>query len=430
MILLPVFIIIPVTACIIEYFFIKLKTKYEGLIPLIASLITVVLSLYSAFNVPNDFYLPWIHQWNIDIEFSLNGISNIFMTTCSIAFLVQTILSLNKQKRQSYWCMNLFLQAAIFSFILSQNLAVKIISWELCWVPIFVILVNTEKGHTAIRFSKIWFFAQALLICGTIIMIGKFSRIYDAAFWLMLVALITRTYLNISSRFKSEITILINVIVPLLPIIFFTNTLLPSFYKYIETNTLIIAISLCIINLIWIFKLIASRAIHTIYTVNVAVFSGFILVWLLKPELQVLQLCIQIVVVKTILGIIMTYYGRDCSCIRNKWVLIISLLLSFGFSGIIIGIPMLKIISLWNTYQQAIAISILCLLFVLFTATVVKISKLFNYQKTEAKKQEWPEIIKLVTVSIIFIGIVSALTELPYIKEQVKKPEINNAKYI
>ncbi len=421
MIHLPVFIIIPITACIIEYLFARQKIKYHGLIPLIASLTTTALSIYIIFDTPNNFSLPWITGWGIDFELSLNGISNIFIIICSTAFLVQTILSLNKQRSSLYWCMSLLLQSTIFSFVLTQNLAIRVISWELCWIPIFIIIANTDKGHAAIRFSKIWFIAQTLLICGTIIMIGKFTKIYEAAFWLMLVALIIRTYLNVSSRFKPEVTILINVITPLLPIIFFINTIIPLFNKYIQVNALSVAIFICVISLIWIFKLIVSRAVSAIYTANVAIFSGLILAWLLKPDLKMLQLCVLIVMAKTILNITMTYYGKEQSHPLNKWAFIISVLLSFGFSGPVIGTPILKIISLWSTYKQSIAITMLFLLLTLFTTTVIKIAKLFNTQKALVKHKNWVEIIKLAAVSIIFLGVVVASTDPSYINANIKK---------
>jgi hypothetical protein len=252
-------------------------------------------------------------------------------------------------------------------------------------------------------------------------MIGKFTKIYEAAFWLMLVALIIRTYLNVSSRFKPEVTILINVITPLLPIIFFINTIMPLFNKYIQVNALGVAIFICAISLIWIFKLIVSRAVSAIYTANVAIFSGLILAWLLKPDLKMLQLCVLIVMAKTILNITMTYYGKEQGHTLNKWAFIISILLSFGFSGTVIGIPILKIISLWSTYKRSIAITMLFLLLTLFTTTVIKIAKLFNTQKALVKHKNWVEIIKLAAVSIIFLGVVVASTDPSYVNANIKK---------
>ncbi len=420
MIPLPVFILVPLVASITEYFVAKLKTKYDGLIPLIASLITTALSVYIAFDTPSSFYIPWIHQWGIDFELALNGVSNIFIALCSVAFLVQIILSLDKQKEPMYWCMNLLLQAAIFSFVLSQNLTFKVISWELCWVPLFIILVNTDKAHAAIKFSKIWFVAQTLLICGTVIMIGKFIKIYEVAFWLMLAALLIRTYLNTSIRFKPEVVILVNVIMPLLPILFFVNTIMPNFYRYVSANIIMITIFICVVSSIWIFKLMISKAVSTIYAINIVVFSSLILAWLLKPGFQMLQLCTQIIIAKTVLNIIMTYYGQDDSSLLNKWTFIISLLFSFGFSGVVIGKSMLKILSLWGAYQQTLAIIMLLLVFILFVTTIIKASKLFNNHNSVINKN-WPEIIKLVAVSIIFIGITVASIDPSYINNNVKK---------
>lgn len=421
MIPLYTFILVPLVACIIECFFIKLKAKQEGLIPLIASLTTTVLSIYIAFNTPSNFNLLWIHQWDIDINFYLNGISNIFIIICSVAFLIQTILSFNKQKSNAHWCMNLLLQATLFSFVLTQNLAFRIISWELCWVPIFIMLINTDKGHSAIKFSKIWFIAQTLLVCGTVIMIGKFNRIYEAAFWLMFIALLIRTYLGVSNRFKPETTILINVIMPLLPIIFFINTIIPNFYKYLTANAVIITIFICTICLVWIFKLIVSRSVSAIYAVNISVFSGLILAWLLKPDLQILQLCVQIILAKTILNILITYYGQNTHHLLSKWIFIISLLLSFGFSGVVIGTPMLKILSLWGVYQQVLAITMLALVFILFIVTVIKTSKLFNNQIPSSREENWQELTKLIAVSIIFIGVVVVSTDPSYLNNNVEK---------
>jgi len=322
--------------------------------------------------------------------------------------------------------MNLSLQAAIFSFVLTQNLALRIISWELCWVPLFIILINTDQGHLSTKFSKIWFIAQTLLICGSIIIIGKFNKIHEAAFWLMLTALVIRMYLNTSKNLGSETTILVNVIVPLLPIVFFINTILPNFHNYIRDNFLIIAILVCTIALFWIFKLMVSKANSSIYTTNVLVFSSFVLIFLLKPELKIIQLCVQMVIAKTILNIIMTHYGHRYTNELKKWVFLIALLLAFGFSGTVIGIPMLKVLSLLNLHQQAIAISVLSLMFVLFIISVTKIAQFFTDKKVTIKENGWPEIIKLVAVLIIFAGVVVASIDPTYINNNVKKYSQSN----
>jgi len=423
---LLLFILVPIFACLVQYLFLKLKIKHWVLIPLLSSLITTALSIYVAFDEPTSFKLEWIHQWNMDLELSLNGISNIFIVLCSTAFLLQTILCLNKQKSPLYWCMNLSLQAAIFSFVLTQNLALRIISWELCWVPLFIILINTDQGHLSTKFSKIWFIAQTLLICGSIIIIGKFNKIHEAAFWLMLTALVIRMYLNTSKNLGSETTILVNVIVPLLPIVFFINTILPNFHNYIRDNFLIIAILVCTIALFWIFKLMVSKANSSIYTTNVLVFSSFVLIFLLKPELKIIQLCVQMVIAKTILNIIMTHYGHRYTNELKKWVFLIALLLAFGFSGTVIGIPMLKVLSLLNLHQQAIAISVLSLMFVLFIISVTKIAQFFTDKKVTIKENGWPEIIKLVAVLIIFAGVVVASIDPTYINNNVKKYSQSN----
>lgn len=122
----------------------------------------------------------------------------------------------------------------------------------------------------------------------------------------------------------------------------------------------------------------------------------------------------------------MTHYGHRYTNELKKWVFLIALLLAFGFSGTVIGIPMLKVLSLLNLHQQAIAISVLSLMFVLFIISVTKIAQFFTDKKVTIKENGWPEIIKLVAVLIIFAGVVVASIDPTYINNNVKKYSQSN----
>jgi hypothetical protein len=419
--LLPILILIPVAASIIEYLLTRLKINYDGIVPLVSSISSLGLSIYAILKLQPLFSIPWISRWGINYSLGLNGISNIFIVLLSFVFLMITVLSLNKPKHRTYWYMNLLIQALVFNFILTQDLVVRVISWEFIWIPAFIILINTDRKHYSIKFSNIWFVAQALLISGTIIMIGRFSQIYNFAFWLFLIATLLRSYIRASERFDTEVSLITTVILPLLPIIFLINTILPTFQYQIHANIQPISIFICACIFIWILRLIASRSISTISFSNMFIFSSLIIIWLLIPTVKIMQLCVQIIIAKTVLNVLLIYYGNKTPFSLNKWVFMLSLVLSFGFAGVVIGLPAAKLFSLWNITQHQITVAMFSLFFVLFITTIIKMGALFNSERTKAVPgQKWFEIVKLVTVCIIFLGVVVASLDPSYLNQMVR----------
>jgi len=404
MTLLPLFIIIPVAASILEYLLKKLRLGSKGIIPLVSSILCVSLSSYVALNHQPEFIIPWISRWGIDFSLGLNDTSTAFIILLSLLFLILNILWFRKQERPLYWRMSLLIQALIFNFVLTQNLAIRVLSWEFIWIPMFMILINTDRKHYSLKFSYLWFFAQILLISGTVIMLGKFEGMYGIAFWLFFIATISRSYL--SGKFDPDVSIITTTILPLLPIIFLTNTILPLFPHYVHMNTEVISIFICAIIFIWIMRLAISKAISTIYISNIFVLYSLVLIWLLDPGSKVIQLCIQIIVAKSILNVLLVYHGSKTTNSFNKWVFLVSLMLSFGFGGIIIGIPIAKLLSIWTVTKPSIMITMLCLLFAFFIVTSIKLGRLFNTERTIVSDHLGMEIIKLASVLIIVIGVV------------------------
>ena len=437
---LPLLVIIPVLAMVFEYIISKLKIKYDGILPLISALAITVISIYIATNVDlasagrqMQMNLPWISSWGISFSLSTDGLSAIFCVLLSLLFLIMTVLCFNKKKGCTYWCMNLLVQALILNFIISDNLVVRVLSWELIWLPIFIILIGSDKEHYSIKLSNSWLLTQLLILSGTVIMVGKFDKIYNVAFWLFMLTILfrsctfpyNRTIKKLSERFAPEISMLTLVILPLVPIIFLTNTILPLFSSYLHADINTIAIFLCINCLIWIIKLITSRSISMIAITNICVFYSLIIIWLINPTIETLQLCTLLIISKSILNLVILYYGNNTSSELNKWGFISAIILSFGFTGVVIGTPILKLISYWDSFQRPIAITTLVLITLMFMTTVVKLKGLFKYKKT-ILLGGWPEIIKLAVVVIVFTGAVITSIDPTYVNKMVKHYYITN----
>ena len=425
--LLPLLILITLTAALIEYVLTKVKINYEGIIPLISTLTVTMLSIYATANSTPKFSIPWISRWAINYSLALNGISDVFVISLSFIFLMITILCLNRSKHRSYWPMLLITQALVFNFILAQDLVIKVLSWEFIWIPIFIMMVNTDKAHCSKKFSKIWYLTGSLLIMATVIMVGKFSQLYDVAFWIFITATITRCYFVTESKLDTAPSLITKVILPLLPIIFLISTILPMFPDHIKANTISVAIVICIYTFILILKLVMSRSIQMISYSNILIFSGLMFTWLMEPNVKIIQLSLQIIIAKTFINILMVYYGDNTANNINKWVFILVLIMSFGFAGPIIGIPMLQVLSLWDTTNREITIAILALIFLLLVVTAIKTSALFSIrQKALPQKNNWLDLTKLVIVCILFIGIIWAAVDPSYISKQVEHYHTNN----
>ena len=419
--LLPILILIPLAASIIEYLLTRFKINYDGIVPLVSSISSLILSIYAIQDLQPAFSIPWISRWEINYSLGLNGISNIFIVLLSFVFLMITVLSLNKPKHRTYWCMNLLIQGLVFNFILTQDLVIRVLSWEFIWIPAFVILINTDRKHYSIKFSNIWFLAQALLIGGTVIIIGKFSQIYNFAFWLFLTATLLRSYLRAPERFDTEVSLITTVVLPLLPMIFLINTILPMFPYQVHANIQPISIFICACIFVWILRLIASRSIFMISYSNIFIFSGLILIWLLNPTVKIMQLCVQIIIAKTVLNVLLIYYGNRTRFSLNKWIFMLSLVLSFGFAGAVIGLPAVKLFSLWDITQHQITIAMFSLLFILFIVTIIKMGILFDSERPKiVPDKKWLEIVKLATACIIFLGVVTASLDPSYIDQMVR----------
>jgi hypothetical protein len=155
---------------------------------------------------------------------------------------------------------------------------------------------------------------------------------------------------------------------------------------------------------------------------NIFIFSCLVLIWLLDPTIKIMQLCVQIIIAKTILNVLLIYYGKRQEFSLNKWVLILSLLLSFGFAGVVIGLPAAKLFSLWDINQHQMTITMFALLFILFVITIIKIGTLFDSERTKVVPgKKWFEIVKLTTATIIFLGVVVASLDPSYIDHMVKE---------
>jgi NADH:ubiquinone oxidoreductase subunit 4 (subunit M) len=446
---LLILLLIPLTGTLIQAVSTKIHKKMSVFFPIFLSSVILIYTIILSYYFKQEtaitqfrYFVPWIPDWSINFILELDGINLIGLILSSLVCLVAVgFASLNKAKN-TYYVIIFILQTLIIGFFLSYDLLVKIILWEMLCIPVFVLLSINEKNRIAFSFSKQWFFSEALLLTSLIILFNQYGpaltveNILSSSitgntsmilpFILMLVAVFIRINLfpfdkiskSIIKTFEPHNSILITILLPMVPIFFVITLMYPLFADLFESNINYIVYFTLIGIVISLVRLFINKSINTITTSQLLIFNSLIFIWAIRPNILLISALSEIILVKTLLNLIILYFGYQIYKSRYEpsktsiWMFSVPVFLSFGIPGLLMARPMFLLLSSWYSDFPYISILIIILLSLTFIYTCINIAPLLML-KNENKKLNAQTFISIIVAGVLII-FSSALSLYPH----------------
>ena len=417
---LYILILIPALTSILELSLKKLgfKSKFAGILSIIAllSCLTIVISqdLSAATNS-----LLWIPGWGINFIISMNGISAVVLPAILLVILCSVVISKSDEKDGLYYFFIMLLTALVCGFCLSNNLIFKIFFWEACWVPIFCISLYENKSISAKSFSATWFISESALLLGAIIIHGQLQEV---SFWLFIIASYIRMMLfpvdKLTDRFSAEgssgFSAIVNIILPILPLLFIMQVVLPSFQHQVTQYGSILYFVFLGSGLLRIFRSCFDKGLNSIINSQIIVFNSLFAGFILATGQTSIGPILELVTIKLLLGLVILFYGLESIRLGLNakrpatWIMITAVVLSFGLSGITFSKPMLSIISSINIthklsglYSWALMLILLVLTSLRFTTAIAVKNKTTNSRPYASITMA---IMILLVITAVFLG--------------------------
>lgn len=441
-----VLLLIPALGALIQVIVPRINKKASTIFPIFISYSMLIYSIIMAYYfakgssvIQFNYFIPWIPDWNINFRLALDGINLIGIIIASLICLVTVSFAASNKTNNLYYVILLIIQTLITAFFLSYDVVIKIVMWEMLWIPIFILISVNGKNKTALSFSKQWFFSEALLLTALIIIFNQYgsdlkvenimsstitgTKAQLIPFILMCFATFIRINLfpfdkitkNIIKTFEPQISILITVLVPIVPI-FFTLTimyplfadLLANYVNYIAYITLIgVAVSL--------LRLFISKSINTITSSQILIFNSLIFIWTIKPNTMLIAGITEIIVVKALLNLAIIYFGYQIYKDKYKssrifiWMYSLPLVLSFGIPGLLMAKPMFLLLSSWYSKYPYISLTTILLLSGAFIYTSINIAPMFKNISENKISSKLPLTNVLLIASVILVATIISI---------------------
>jgi len=234
------------------------------------------------------------------------------------------------------------------AFILSRNLPSKILFWEACWIPIFILMIKEKQNSLSVYFSRTWFIAELLLIGG---LVTTQSSINDN---ITLSLPFDRSILMINQN-CSKLTSLNSILILQILSIAFSFQVLTTFKTQIELFGPYIFISLAIISIFKIFELLVKPDLSHIIETQASVFTLMILSYIFIIEHRPV---IDLLIAKSLLNISIFYIGFTMITTTinikkpNLWLFMFSIIILFFVFLFYVSKYFINMARLWDIDQQ------------------------------------------------------------------------------
>ncbi|MFH1223937.1 MAG: hypothetical protein V1647_06320 [Pseudomonadota bacterium] len=306
----------------------------------------------------------------------------ILLVSLTFTFISVGSIRDHEDNKLYYPCLSA-VGALSLGFLISNELILKLILWETVWIPVFIILLLSKERKLSVLFSKLWFLSEALIISSFILMQNKADQ--NLVFWLMISGLLIRIWAfpfdvlvkKTVAQCSFHISSVVGVLLPILPIFFAIQVIQPAFQN--ELGHFYEIISWVFISgiIVWAIRLAVDANVNTLVSSQIVIFNSIVGLCLTNTSDVFLKAVLEIIFVKTLINILITFYGDETKTNSRTWMFAIPVITAFGIPGIIIGIPLLTLISGWYAVDPAISISILILLMACFAYSSVIITPLF-----------------------------------------------------
>ncbi len=181
--LLNVVIFLPIVTAFIAWVGIK-NEQIVKVVAFIASLIVsvcvfVVFVNYDFESTLLQFFThtPWIQRYNINYYIGLDGFSLVLIMLIAVIAPSLYLLLWSEEHKKGYWINMLLIQAGMSGAILSLDLILFYLFWELMLIPVFFMILlygeqDKQANAKAVMKMFIYTVAGSLLMLGCIVYIG------------------------------------------------------------------------------------------------------------------------------------------------------------------------------------------------------------------------------------------------------------------
>jgi hypothetical protein len=391
--LLPIIVCLPIVGSLID-----LNKKNKGLISIIAIGLSMLVSIYLAYRyyVDPSYYtsntlINWIPYLGINIDLFINKEDSLLLSLCLMCVFISCLVPKIDTKKESInYPIIAILTSISAAFILSRNLPSKILLWEVCWIPIFILMIKEKQKSLSVYFSRIWFIAELVLISG---LVAIQSSINDNIIFLILTTgtiirsmslPFDRSILMINQN-CSKLTSLNSTLILQILSVTFSLQVLTTFKVQIELFGPYIFILLTIMSIFKIFELLMKSDVNHIIETQTSIFTLMIMSYIFIIEHRSIT---DLLIAKSLLNISIAYIGLyivsktiDIKKL-NFWFFISSIMALFFMFLFYVTKYFINMVELWNLNQQWTQTILYVQPILFFTATT------FVLIKTKNKKRD------------------------------------------
>jgi len=418
----------------------NISRRLYGVLSIAACLCCSILSIWFSYDhyyskelVSLKMGLPWIQSMGINLSFGIDPVCALIAPILIISMLYCLLISkLDEEKDSLYFIYMMALMVGASGFIISRNIAIKILFWEICWVPIFFIMIGEGKKSIAAHFSIIWFISELMMISGLVLLytqmgqnhqIEKLSALRNSdlnteiIFWLFMSGIVLRSMLlpfnkllaKIIEELPSSFSSMISVLMPSLSLVFMVQVIIPIFQIQLNTYNIYLSTSLIIIAGINLIGFIKEKTVYSVINAQIIVFTSIMLACLAAIDRTSITGAIEMMTLKLPLNLLIVSCGVMAARHEMKiksvytWIFVSAILLSFGIPGLSLFGPIFKVVGFWNTQQLWLGISICTILAALLVITSFIISKEMDMNNRSDHALSYPAVITAVIIMIISI---------------------------
>ncbi len=361
--LLPIIVCLPIVGSLID-----LNKKNKGLISIIAIGLSMLVSIYLSYQyyVEPSYYTPntlinWIPSLGINIDLFINKEYSLLLSLCLICVFISCLVPKIDTKKESInYPIIAILTSISAAFILSKNLPSKILFWEACWIPIFILMIKEKQKSLSVYFSRIWFIAELVLISGLVAVQSSINE--NIIFLLLIIGTIIRSMslpfdrsILMINQNCSKLTSLNSTLILQILSVTFSLQVLATFRVQIELFGPYIFILLTIISIFKIFELLMKSDVGHIIETQTSVFTLMITSYIFIIEHRSIT---DLLIAKSLLNISIAYIGLSIISktidIRkpNVWFFISSIMVLFFIFLFYVTKYFINMVELWDLNQQ------------------------------------------------------------------------------
>ena len=376
-------------------------------------------------------YTSWMPNWGIDLLLSVDATSVLLLTTSLLIIISSLIVSTTEEKSKKHYFLMMLLTISFIGFCTSSNLVLKVLFWETCFIPILLLMLSEDETKgTAQLFSLVWLISGITIIVGSLLYYsnlstGSYGNYKEIIFWLFMSSIFIRSLIypfdrltdNTAKNNSRGLSIIVTLILPLMSLLFLIQVVVPSFKDELVKHNSIIYFALIVTALIRIAITIRSKKLYTVINSQVIIFNTIFFFYITNISQSTEAYTIELISIKSLLNVVIVYYGIEA--VKNGiktnslyfWILLTSLILSFGLISPIISKPMMAITTHINADSAMYGTYLLLIVGITLLVTSIKTSYIIDVRKV-ADNNTSNHFTTATMIVLIMISVIAPLTNI------------------